>query len=222
MTPLSMAEKRCTTYRCETTSLEGFVQQLAACYLPHGYHHCVVGHVPDHKQPVLVDEKLMTKYDVACSRWERARRKQRGRANIHYLRWQRLWVLLATDGDADFFREEARNLRDLRADPIVVGGYSIRIRQQHSHVRIEQGEFTRLKARLVELAAEAAIAPVSRAFWCVPWEPYAPVRSQLFGALSLVNDVRKRAGVALVPSAVIRRRRRVVRPFELPGDGAVS
>lgn len=38
-------------YRCEATSLEGFVQQLASNILPHGYWHNVTGRVPDGKDP---------------------------------------------------------------------------------------------------------------------------------------------------------------------------
>ena len=203
-------------YRCAAASLEGFVQQLAACYLPHGYHHYVVGVVPPEKDPAAVDAKLVSKYGVALSRWQRARRKRGGWANLHYLRWERFWVMAATDGEHPFFVEEAKNLRDARAVPIKVGGYAIQLRQGHAHVRIEEGEFQRLKAWLLELAPQRSAAELGRAFWCVPWEPYAPVRSQLFGLLSAVNVRRKRAGEEPVSSASIRRRRRLVRPFEPP------
>jgi hypothetical protein len=201
-------------YRCEATSLEGFVQQLAACYLPHGYHHYVVGVVPPEKDPTAVDAKLVAKYGVALSRWQRARRKKGGWANLHYLRWERFWVLVATDGEHPFFAEEAKNLRDAREEPIKIGGYAIRLRQGHAHVRIEEGEFQRFKAWLLELAAHRPAGDVGRAIWCVPWEPYAPVRSQLFGLLAAVNERRKRGRREPVPAAAIRRRRRLVRPFE--------
>lgn len=202
-------------YRCEATSLDGFVQQLAACYLPHGYTRYVTGVVPPEKDARAVDEKLVTKYGVDLSRWQRARRKRAGWANLHYLRFDRFWVLLATEGEHRFFIEEAKNLRDVREEPIKVGGYSVRVREGHSHVRIEEGEFKRLRAWLLELAAHRSAAEIGRAFWCVPWEPYAPVRSQLFGTLAAVNERRKRAGYALVPASAIRRRRHLVRPFEV-------
>src|SRR5262249_42577894 len=194
-------------YRCEAASLEGFVQQLAACYLPHGYHHYVVGAVPEGKDPTAVDGKLIAKYGVALSRWQRARRKRGGWANLHYLRWERFWVMVATDGEHRFFVEEAKNVRDVRTEPIKVGGYAIQVRQGHTHVRIEEGEFKRFRAWLLELAPHRSAAELGRAFWCVPWEPWAPVRSQLFGLLAAVNERRKRAGEEPVSSAAIRRRR---------------
>jgi hypothetical protein len=168
---------------------------------------------------LAVDGKLVSKYGVALSRWQRARRKRGGWANLHYLRWERFWVMVATEGEHRFFVEEAKNLRDAREEPIKVGGYAIQMRQGHAHVRIEEGEFQRLKAWLLELATRRSAADVGRAFWCVLWEPYAPVRSQLLGLLAAVNERRKRAGGEPVPTAAIRRRRRLVRPFETsPGQ----
>jgi hypothetical protein len=200
-------------YRCEATSLEGFVQQIAACYLPHGYTRFVTGVVPAEKDPHAIDEKLVAKYGVDLSRWQRARRKRAGWANLHYIRFGRFFVLLATEGKHCFFEEEAKNLRDAAVEPIKVGGYSIRVREGHSHVRIEEGEFQRLRAFLLELAVHRATGELSRLFWRVPWEPFAPVRSQLFGLLRAVNERRKAAGFEPVTASCIRRRRRLVRAF---------
>src|SRR5947209_4462088 len=93
-------------YRCEATSAEGFVQQIASCYLPHGYWFYVTGFVPEGKDPRRVDEKLLDKYGIARSRQSRARRKLAGFANLHYLRFERTFVLLATHGTHPFFEEE--------------------------------------------------------------------------------------------------------------------
>ena len=38
-------------YRCEAATAVGFVQQLACSYLLHGYHHYVVGELPEYKDP---------------------------------------------------------------------------------------------------------------------------------------------------------------------------
>src|SRR5437870_4167820 len=85
-------------YRCEATSVEGFVQQLAVSYLGNGYWFYVVGEVPPGKDPRRVDEKLVARYQVDLSKWARARRKRAGLANLQYLRHGRLFVLLATHG----------------------------------------------------------------------------------------------------------------------------
>jgi hypothetical protein len=48
----------------------------------------------------------------------------------------------------------------------------------------------------------------------LPFEPYAPVRSQLFGILREVNSRRGLARFEPVPSCCIRVRRCIVPPFE--------
>ena len=116
-------------YRCVTTSLSGFVQQLACNILPHGYWFYVRGIVPDAMSPESVDAKLLDKYGIAISRQQRARRKLAGMANLHYLRLGRVWILLATHGHHRFFEEEQQNIRDARKVPIQIGGYSLSVKQ---------------------------------------------------------------------------------------------
>jgi glycosyltransferase involved in cell wall biosynthesis len=54
-------------YRCEATSVEGFVQQVAVQYLRHGYWFYVSGRIPAGKDPRGVDQKLIDKYGIAVS-----------------------------------------------------------------------------------------------------------------------------------------------------------
>ena len=42
----------------KTTSVEGFVQQLAVAYVQHGYRFYVTGQIPEDKDPEQVDRKL--------------------------------------------------------------------------------------------------------------------------------------------------------------------
>src|ERR1700689_5209260 len=97
-------------YRAEATSVEGFVQQLACCYLRHGYWWYVCGWIPEGKDPVAVDLKLIEKYDIAVSESTRARRKKLGRANMQYIRCGRFFVLLATNGSHPFKGEEQSSI----------------------------------------------------------------------------------------------------------------
>ena len=105
-------------YRCATTSVAGFVQQLVSCYLPHGYWFYVSGIVPETKDPQSVDLKLMSKYGIGVSRTSRARRKAVGIANVHYIRYRRRFLLLATHGFHPFYDEESQGIRDVRRVPI--------------------------------------------------------------------------------------------------------
>ncbi len=206
-------------YRCVATTPTGFIQQLAVCYLRHGYWFFVRGEVPGHKDPSLVDEKLLCRYRVDLSKWARTRRKQAGLANVHYLRHGRFFVLLATHGRHEIITAEAGVIRDARRTPIRFGGYAVSYRGGHPHVRIDREPYLELKAALVDMATWGSSAEVFAAFRRVEFEPYAPVRRQLLTIWRAVNATREAAGLEPVPVECIRMRRRIVRPF---GDDLAS
>lgn len=213
-------------YRAEATSLEGFVQQIACCYLRHGYWFYVTGHIPRCKDPATVDRKLVEKYGVGVSESTRARRKQLGKANLQYLRFDRRFVILATHGAHPFFDAESGSIHDIRHIPLKIGGYSISYRQggrtrcgapdlkSHAHVEIERKQYLELKAWFLELAVHRSAEKLTLAFYELPFEPYAPVRRQLLNILRAVNKARRKAGFSKVPVEVLPLRRRIVRPFE--------
>lgn len=219
-------------YRCAVTSVAGFVQQLASCYLPHGYWFYVSGVVPVGKDPRAVDEKLLAKYGIGMSRTSRARRKAVGIANVHYIRYQRRFLLLATHGHHPFFDEEAKNVRDIRRVPIRFAGYSIsaarggykpkrstngalvRDDKWRSRVRIDQEWYRGLKAYLVDIAARRSVPELAAELHHLPFEPYAPVRQQLLNLVRYINRSRAAAHLEPISFNVLRYRRRIVRPFE--------
>jgi hypothetical protein len=202
-------------YRCEATGVAGFVQQLAVAYIGRGYFFYVLGEIPEKKEPSVIDERLVEKYGIEIGKTARARRKASGFANIQYLRFERSFVLVSTHGKHPFFDQEGSLIRDARELPIKFGGYSISYRGGHPHVRIEQRQYLELKAYFGEIAVHRKAARIEGMFKRLPFEPYAPVRSQLFGILRAVNRRRKLAGYELVPSSCIRVRRRVISPFAL-------
>lgn len=201
------------TYRHEATSLSGFIQQLAVSYLPHGYWFCVQGEIPPGKDPRAVDAKLIERYGVDLSRWARARRKKGGAANLHYLRWRHFFLLLGTHGSHRFFEDEAENIFDARRTPIRVGGYAVSFRGGRSHVRIEEVRFRELKSYFLGLATHRKAMALADEMARLPYEPYAPVRRQLFIILRAVNRARHASGYQAVPWTALRLRRRIVRPF---------
>jgi hypothetical protein len=91
------------------------------------------------------DRLINDKFGFIMSRSHRNRRKQArgpdggrlGLANVHYLRFERSWILLASKGRHRFFDEHVKRdargevvetfFRDVRRDPIFFAGYSIRI-----------------------------------------------------------------------------------------------
>lgn len=201
-------------YRCEAKSVEGFIQQLAVGYVGRGYFFYVMGRVPEGKDPRRLDEKLVAKYDVVTSKATRSRQKALGFANVQYLRYKDLFVLLATHGKHEFFLHEAGQVQDAREIPIKCFGYAVSYRNGHPHVRIEQQRYLELKAWLVDVSVHRRANWLETELRAMPFEPYAPVRSQLHCILREVNRRRKAAQFDLLPSSCIRSRRKVVSPFE--------
>lgn len=219
-------------YRCVAGSVTGFVQQLASCYLPHGYWFYVSGVIPFGKDPRDVDAKLIAKYGIGMSRTSRARRKAVGIANVHYLRYERRFVLLATHGFHPFYDEEARSIRDARRVPIRIEGYSISVAKGdfrrkerpnkpavrddrwRARVQIDREWYKGLKAYFLDIAVHRTAESLARELHSLPFEPYAPVRQQLLNLLRYINRCRQTASLEPVSIAAIRLHRRIVRPFE--------
>ena len=185
------------------------------------------GWIPEPKNPVPVDQKLIVQHGLAMSKWTRARRKQAGAAGVQYLRWGRFFVLLATHGQHSFFTGEGKQVRDLRRCPLRFEGYSIGCRRGrdgawHASVRIERQRFAELKRELERLAVHRTVEELAGALRAIPYEPYAPVRDRLRVLLRGVNRRRKIAGLELVPWDAPRGRRNPVPPFGAVTEAATG
>lgn len=201
-------------YRCEATSVEGFVQQVAVQYLRHGYWFYVAGSVPTGKDAHSVDRKLIAKYGITASSKERTRRKRAGLANMHYIRHDRFFLLMATHGQHRFFEDETGQICDARREPIKFAGYAISHRNGRVCVRIERTEYLQLKGWFVDLACRRSVAALTAEFRAIRFVPYAPVRQQLLSIWRTVTRSLKSAGHELVPIDSVPWRRKIVRPFE--------
>ena len=204
-------------YHCEAATIEGFIQQLAVCYVGNGYWFYVTGCIPLEKNPIAVDRKLSERYDLDVSKWTRHRRKKKGVARIQYLRFRFFFVLLATAGKHHFARSET-TVKDIRREPIQCFGYSIGCyrgsdQRWHPSVRIDRAFFRELKEQFKAKATMETAEDLATQLRRLPFEPYAPVRRQTFRILWVINKVRKRAGLELLPKEVLIRRRRPVLPF---------
>lgn len=199
-------------YRCEATTLEGFIQQLAVGYVSRGYFFYVTGWVPERKEPGEVDHRLIAKYGIAVSKWSRSRRKRAGYANLQYLRFERFFVLLATLGRHPFLEQEAKLIRDCRRTPIKFGGYAVGSTGRHARVRIEREQYNLLKAHFSELALRRSAKMLERMIVALPFEPYAAVYRQKWGLVRAVNEIRKVAGHDPIEPE-LRKFRRRVKPF---------
>lgn len=216
-------------YRCVASSPEGLVQQVAVCYLRHGYWWYVTGRIPAAKDPAAIDRKLIAKYEIALTDRQRADRKRRGLANMQYIRYGNWFLLLVTAGHHRFKQEERNQIRDCRRHPIRFEGYSISYRRSgitpagggqqkwHACVRIDAPTYRQLKAFFLERACHRSAENLSRDFARVPYSRFAPVRRQLLTLLRRVNESRQHAGFEPVAQSTLRLRRQVVQPFREVG-----
>ncbi len=204
-------------YRCEATSLKGFVQQVAVVYLTKGYRWFVQGRIPEGKDKKQIDTKIVNKYRIDIAETTRWRRKKLGIANVQYLRFGRDYVLLATKGRHRFYDEESGSIRCLSQSevesptPIRIGNYSISRRREgrtkkgrseakyRSHVQIDWEHYKELKAMFDGLSCQRSATELVQLFYELPFEPYAPVRRQVAGLRALVNRNRRRRGLSLIP-----------------------
>ena len=104
--------------------------------------------------------------------------------------------------EPSFIRHDARKI------PIKMFGYAVSYRNGHPHVRIEQTRYLELKAWFADVAVHRQRGTLERELQSLPFEPYAPVRSQLLCILREINRRRKTAQFELLPTSCIRTRRR--------------
>src|SRR4051812_825004 len=211
--------------RFEATTLEGFIQQLAVSFVGKGYFYYATGRVPQGKDPLAIDRKFAERYRLNISKWSRYRRKRAGLANVRYLRYERFFILLATGGVHRVFEDEAGLLRGCPRGPLKFGGYAGSSPHGRGHARIEQEQYNLLKAHLLDVSTRRRSETLERMIATLPFEPYAPVRRQLFNLVRAMNRARKAAGFQPLAMSCVRLKRRIVRPFQpvavtaRPGQG---
>src|SRR3954471_24758561 len=96
------------------------VQYVATNLLPKKYVFWSMSWLPEGADALLVDAKLILRYNCHISKETAYRRRKGGHATVKYLRVGRLCLLLATKGDSPFFQREA--WKDIRDSPLHIAG----------------------------------------------------------------------------------------------------
>ncbi len=228
-------------YRYEAATPESVVQLIAASYLRHGYYWYVTGTIPTSKDPSHIDRKLIEKYGIDVSEWERTRRKKNGLANAQYIRFRHWFIILVTEGHHPLKSPtrqggEKEQLRDARRVPIRFEGYSISyrrsgvtpkgvdpkddsVRKWHAHVRIDEPTYRTLKVHFVDRACHRSAENLAKELAAIPFARYAPIRRQLLTILRLVNEARKPVGFDSLPYSVLNLRRAPVKVYATSDPG---
>lgn len=163
----------------------------AASYRRHGYFWYVTGQIPTGKDPHAIDRKLIAKYDLDLSEWERSRRKKQGLANVQFLRHDRWFILLVTEGHHAIKSSAAKggegdSLRDCRRTSIRFAGYAISYCRAgvtpkgtptpnwHARVRIDGPTYKALLAHFETIACHRSPENLARELATIPFARYAP------------------------------------------------
>jgi len=199
-------------YQYVATTLPGFVQQVAVHYIRWGYYYYTTGVVQHPKTPEAFDKKMLDQYGIYCSKDTRYRQKLRGEARVQYLRYKRLWILMATEGRHPVHLAEAKSFKKCDKYPIYVFGYSISYKAGHPHVRIRDYDFAHEREYLLK-CAPAKKEWLEAKFRSLKWQNYGPVVIQIRRLINLVNDERKRRGLEPIDKTCRVFKRRSVKVF---------
>jgi hypothetical protein len=209
-------------YRYEAVSINRFVDQ-AVRYVSAGYFFYVRCIIPEGKDPSAVDAKVMSRYGIGGKKWRRERRNLKGSAGLHYLRYGRVLVVMATKGRHDtFYADHGRNIQDIRRAALKVFGYSIRYgfsqerKRWKVSVRLDEETYRKLKAHLETVAAWDSYRSkerMEREFFRLPYQPFGPVYVQLLAIAKLVNRTRRRRGFLPIDYGCIRNKKQLGKVF---------
>jgi hypothetical protein len=203
--------------RCEASSISGVIQYLASNLIRHGYWFYFLGRIPDGKDARLIDHKLSERYGTNLDKFQRARRKSKGLANVAYVRFRREFLLVATEGSHHIFEEHT--MRDFRRQHLRFHRYQIGAGRghdgkYHASVRIDDAAFLTLASYFERLAVHRTAESLREEFNRVEFVPYARVRRQLLKILRLVNEARAASGYDALPHSVLGLRRTIVKVFD--------
>jgi len=87
--------------------------------------------------------------------------------------------------------------------------------KMRERVQIARERFNELLNYFIEQACHRSVDSLAKELYCLPFEPYAPVRRQQLELLRVINQERQAAGYEKVPPSVLRYKRRIVSPYEL-------
>jgi len=206
-------------YRHEAKSIDGFLSQLVR-YIANGRHYFYIRvRVPEGKDPRAVAEKLLDRYDIRKSRWQRKRRHLKQTASIHLLQYHEVIVIMLSKGEHKaFYADHQRQVSDIRRTALKAFGYSIRYtfseleKRQKVFIRMDAETCRKVKAHMLTIGVWNSYrdkTALEREFRRLPYQPYGPVYAQLSSVARCVNRERRRRGFEAIDLACIKNKRRL-------------
>lgn len=206
-------------YRYEAKDIDGLLSQLVR-YIANGGHYFYIRvRVPDGKAPRVIAEKLLDRYAIRKSRWQRKRRHLKETASIHLLQYRELIVIILTRGKHEtFYQDHHSQVQDIRRTALKVFGYSVRYsfseieKRQKVFIRLDPKTYRRLTAHMLTIGVWDSYrdrVALEREFHRLPYQPYEPVFAQLVAIAKQVNKVRRRRGFDPIDLGCIKNKRRL-------------
>ena len=176
--------------------------------------------VPDGKDPKVVAEKLLDRYDI---RKKRAGSENGGiskkRPRSILLQYREFIVIMLTKGQHKaFYADHQSQVADIRRTALKLFGYSIRYsfseieRRQKVFIRLDKETNRKVKAHMLTIGVWNAYRDktvLEREFRRLPYQPYEPVFAQLCCIAKQVNRARRRRGFDAIDLACITYKRRL-------------
>lgn len=204
-------------YRYEAKSIDGMLSQLIRYVANGGHYFYIRVRVPQGKDPSAIAEKLLDKYDIRKSRWQRKRRHLKETAGIHLLQHQELIVIILTKGKHEkFYHDHHESVRDIRRNALKLFGYSIRYtfseveRRYKVFVRLDDKTRRKVESHMLTVAAwHRDRSDMEKEFRMLNFQPYEPVYDELVSIAKKVNKVRRRRGFEKIDLSCIPTKRRL-------------
>jgi hypothetical protein len=196
-------------YHCVARNTDEFLHQLTR--LVGNGHYFYFSHLlDDQHDPTRLDQKIVDQWKLDVPYWKRTAKYRRGLPSIHYLRYGRFYVLLASKGRLDgeshpFFVEYP--LMDIRRHSLHCFGYGVRYAlsratgKRQIFVRLEKEARQHLRTDLVRKCTSQRYGSrdaLEEEVRTLPYQWYQPVRTQLKTILREVNKVRRRSGLSQI------------------------
>ncbi|MCY6494549.1 hypothetical protein [Leptolyngbya sp. GGD] len=172
----------------ESKTLGDFLWRISIDYVRYGYTRYVLREIPEEKDLEAIDQKLTQAYSVSACRVTRHRQRTKGLASVQYLRFQRRFVLLATQGTHPEFDRLCSY--DIRTCPLHFEGYSIGIIGKRSCVRVARRQWRLVEIEMLALATRDR-AKVETAFNTLPYYNFPGVVEQKLKLVKKINALRK-------------------------------
>jgi len=172
-----------------------FIRKVALDYLRYGYWCYALREIPEGKDLATVDQKLIDYYDITTCRTRRARNREKGLANVVFVRYKNHFVLLATDGVHEQF--EKLNSYDIRMAPLHFHDYSVGMLRGKPSVQVAKAIWQDVERRFQNIALHHK-NEVECKVNALPYANFPGVYTQKLALLSQINRKRKRAGLPLV------------------------